>query len=89
MYIGPSPNCIGILLLQNKNRRKPIVPNLTLRSLNVVYAPAEGGSSSGGGGGGSNDDAGIKTPRLLDLSSVPISFMSQDYLERQIKSTSM
>ena len=80
---------MGILLLQNKNRRKPIVPNLTLRSLNLVYAPAEGGSSSGGGGGGSNDDAGIKTPRLLDLSSVPISFMSQDYLERQIKSTSM
>ena len=77
---------MGILLLQNKNRRKPIVPNPTLRSLNVVYAPAEGGSSSGGS---IDDDAGIKTPRLLDLSSVPISFMSQDYLESQIKSTSM
>ncbi len=82
---------MGILLLQNKNRKKAIVPNPTLRSLNVVYAPAEGGSSSGGGSSNDDDDddADNMTPRLLDLSSVPISFMSQDYLERQIKSTSM
>ena len=79
---------MGILLLQNKNRKKLIVPNPTLRSLNVVYAPAEGGLSNADGSGGGNDDAENTTPRLLDLSSVPISFMSQDYLERQIKSTS-
>lgn len=80
---------MGILLLQNKNRKKPLVPNHMLHSLNVVYAPSNddgGGSSSSSS---SSDDSADRTPRLLDPSSVPISFISQDSLEREIKRTSI
>ena len=71
---------MGILLLQNKNRRKPIIPNRVLRSLNVVYAPS-GNSDSG-------DDAAILDPQAIDPSFVPISFIPQNYFEKEIASTS-
>ncbi len=77
---------MGILLLQNKNRKKSIVPNPMLHSLNVVYAPS---NDDGGGSSSSSDDSVDRTPRLLDPSSVPISFISQDSLEREIKRTSI
>ncbi|KAL7430716.1 LOW QUALITY PROTEIN: hypothetical protein ACHAXH_003978 [Discostella pseudostelligera] len=87
VYIGPSPNCMGILLLQNKNRKKPVVPNRTLLSLNVVYTPSN--DDGGGSSSSSSDDRADRTPRLLDPSSVPISFISQDSLEKEIKRTSI
>jgi hypothetical protein len=81
---------MGILLLQNKNRKKPIVPNPMLHSLNVVYAPSiDDGAGSSSSSGSSSDDSVDRTPRLLDPSSVPISFISQDSLEKEIKRTSI
>ena len=77
---------MGILLLQNENRKKSIVPNLKLHSLNVVYAPS---NDDGGGSSSSSDDSADRAPHLLDLSSVPISFISQDSLEKEIKRTSI
>lgn len=70
---------MGILLLQNKNRKKAIVPNKVLRSLNVVYAPPENQ-------GGSDTPPDID-PQVTDPSFIPVSFIPQDYLEREITST--
>jgi hypothetical protein len=70
---------MGVLLLQNKNRKKAIVPNKVLRSLNVVYAPTENQS------GGEVD----LNPQVMDPSYVPISFIPQDYLEKEIVATTI
>ena len=81
MYVAPSANSMGILLLQNKRgRKKTVAPNPVLRSLNVVYAPPEGGDG---------DSTPSLDPQVMDPSSIPISFISQDYLETEIKSTAI
>ena len=75
---------MGILLLQNKNRKKAVVPNPVLRSLNVVYAPPEGDN------GTSNDNASVNLePQAVDPSSIPVSFIPSDYLEKEIKATAL
>lgn len=78
VYLAPSVNSMGILLLQNdrKRQRKGIVTNPVLRSLNVVYAPPDGES------GTTEEDL---SPELMDPSSVPVTFISQDFLEKEIK----
>eukprot|EP00804_Cyclotella_cryptica_P007449 CCRYP_002655-RB/>CCRYP_002655-RB protein AED:0.06 eAED:0.06 QI:86/1/1/1/0.4/0.33/6/2272/408 len=81
VYVAPSPNSMGILLLQNKNRRKAIIPNPVLRSLNVVYAPSDGGNNG--------SDAPNLDPQAVDPSSLPISFIPQDYFEKEISLTSL
>lgn len=78
---------MGILLLQNKNRKKAIVPNPVLRTLNVVYAPSEGAEADTGNSG--NSAAVSLEPVVVDPSSVPISFIPVDYLEKEIKSTTL
>ena len=78
VYLAPSANSMGVLLLQNKNRKKAVVPNKVLRSLNVVYAPSEKQS-------GEVD----LNPQVMDPSSIPISFVPQDYLEREIAATTI
>ena len=83
MYLAPSVNSMGILLLQNEKRRRAVAPNPVLRSLNVVYAPPENGS---GGGDGDGADA---TPQLTDPSSVPIAFVAQEAFEREIQKTAL
>jgi len=75
---------MGILLLQNKQRKKAVVPNPVVRSLNVVYAPPEGSDDSSGGGGANDLE-----PQLKDPSSLPIAFIPQDTLEKEIKMTSV
>mmetsp|Transcript_21506 Transcript_21506/g.46731 ORF Transcript_21506/g.46731 Transcript_21506/m.46731 type:complete len:400 (-) Transcript_21506:261-1460(-) len=79
VYLAPSTNSMGILLLQNKKKRKSggVTPNPVLRSLNVVYAPPDG--ESGTTGDGDLD------PQLMDPSSVPVTFISQDYFEKEIE----
>jgi hypothetical protein len=47
VYLAPSPNCMGVLLLQAKSKKKKISQNPVLESLNVVYTPSqEGGDTS-------------------------------------------
>ena len=70
---------MGILLLQNKNRKKAVVPNKVLRSVNVVYAPSDNQSGN---------DANLD-PQFLDPSSIPIAFVPQDYLEKEIIATTI
>lgn len=79
VYLAPSPNSMGVLLLQNKNRKKAVVPNPVLRSMNVVYN-APGGEDSSSGGALENFE-----PQIMDPSSVPVSFIPQEYLEKEIK----
>eukprot|EP00536_Pseudo-nitzschia_multiseries_P006360 jgi/Psemu1/192997/e_gw1.134.48.1 len=38
-YMSPSPNCMGVLLLQGKKKRA-ITPNPVVDSLNIVYNPS-------------------------------------------------
>ena len=74
---------MGILLLQNKKRKKAVVPNPVLRSLNVVYAPS-GEEGSGGSAATVNLD-----PQAADPSSIPISFIPVDYFEKEIQLTTV
>lgn len=80
-YLAPSANSMGILLLPRPRKRfgrmEALVPNPVLRSLNVVYAP-----TAGGGTAVDDDGASIL---IRDPSYVPISFVSQDSFEREIK----
>lgn len=81
-YLAPSANSMGVLLLQKEKRKRAVVPNPVVRSINVVYAPQEG---AGGGDTGAVDLA----PQLMDPSSVPISFVPEEYLEREVRSTAV
>mmetsp|Transcript_14670 Transcript_14670/g.31301 ORF Transcript_14670/g.31301 Transcript_14670/m.31301 type:complete len:408 (-) Transcript_14670:188-1411(-) len=85
VYVAPSANSMGILLLKNekRGRSKTVAPNPVLRSLNVVYAPPEGGDA------GDGDSTSSLDPQVVDPSSIPISFISQDYLETEIKTTAI
>lgn len=63
VYMAPSPNCMGLLLLQNKKRKKSVVPNPAVGGLNLVYTPSEGSEADG-------------EMVLKDLSGLPIRFQS-------------
>ena len=85
VYLAPSPNSMGVLLLQNKNRKKSVIPNPVLRSMNVVYAPPPGEETSTTDNN-NNTPVNIE-PQIMDPSSIPVSFIPQDYLEKEIKLT--
>ena len=82
---------MGILLLQNKKRKQAVVPNPVLRSLNVVYAPPEGSSSDASESNSSSSSSGANdlVPQLMDPSFVPISFIPESTLEKEIKMTAV
>ena len=82
VYVAPSPNSMGVLLLQNKKRKKAVVPNPVLRSLDVIYAPQDGEN----GAAFSPEDL---DPKFVDPSSIPVSFIPSDYLENEIKKTEL
>jgi len=61
-YMSPSPNCMGVLLLQGK-KRKSITPNPVVDSLNIVYNP-------------SSEETSESELVLKDPSGVPVKFQS-------------
>lgn len=63
VYMSPSPNCMGVLLLQGK-KKKSITPNPVVESLNIVYTPSSEETSG--------EDMFVKDP-----SGVPIKFQSE------------
>lgn len=73
VYMAPSPNCMGVLLLQNKGRKKT-TPNPALNSLNIVYTPA--------GESVSSEDMVLK-----DLSGISIRFQPVDDFSKEEKMT--
>ncbi|VEU34687.1 unnamed protein product [Pseudo-nitzschia multistriata] len=62
VYMSPSPNCMGVLLLQGK-KKKAIVPNPVIDSLNIVYNPS------------TEEESGQELV-LTDPSGIPIRFQS-------------
>ena len=65
VYLGPTGNGMGVLLLPPPNRKARVTPNPVVGSLNVVYTP------SGSPDGSSDDDIDV-----ADLSGTPIKFQS-------------
>ena len=84
VYLAPSPNSMGVLLLQSKNKKKGVVPNPVLRSMNVVYNAPAGSDDGASGATAVNVD-----PTIMDPSSIPVAFVPQEYLEKEIKLTAV
>lgn len=72
-YLSPSPNCMGVLLLQGK-KKKSIIPNPVVDSLNIVYRPL------------SEENSGDSL-LLKDPSGVPVRFQSVDAFTKVEKIT--
>ena len=73
LYMAPSPNCMGVLLLQNK-RKKAVSPNPVVGSMNIVYSPSEGSEEKG-------------EMVLTDLSGLRIRFHSAGDFSKEEKIT--
>lgn len=78
VYLAPSPNSMGVLLLSTKSKKAKITPNAVLRSLNVVYTPSEGTSEEQ-----ANADLQLEDPQ----SSVPVSFVSTAKFDKELAKT--
>ena len=68
VYVAPSPNSMGVLLLPIK--KKKVTPNPVFDALQIVYTPAEDGA-----GGDEGDLA------LTDPSNVKVAFQSAPNFE--------
>ncbi len=99
-YLAPAANSMGVLLLSRREGRGgfffgggrlgPLVPNLALASLNVVYAGAgrvwttlTPATAAAGGGGASS----AMMLSAIDPSGVTISFALQDAFARELGET--
>jgi len=67
---------MGVLLLPNENKRKAVVPNPVLRSLNILYTPSTTAS----------DDADLQ---LFDPSGVPLNFVSVSRFDDEERNTKL
>jgi len=74
VYMGPSQNGMGVLLLQSKKKR--IAPNPVVESLHIVYTPSSGTSAE--------DSSAL---RLVDPSGVVLEFQSATDFEVEEKVT--
>jgi len=77
VYLAPSKNSMGVLLLQSKKKR--ITPNPAVEGLQIVYTPSAASSD------GAAEDA--RAPRLVDPSGVALQFQSAADFEAEEKIT--
>jgi len=81
VYLAPSKDSMGVLLLPSKNKKVSPKPNPAIQSLNIVYQPSvvglEGGNDDGGAASTDADLLIVKDP-----SSVPIAFEPIEYFSR-------
>lgn len=87
VYMAPTPNGMGVLLIPTKNKKKAIIANPVVQALNIVYEPASaiaGEETTGGRGGGEPVDA---PPSLFDPSGVPIQFTPVRQFEAEERMT--
>lgn len=73
VYMAPSPNCMGVLLIP-AGKKKKIVPNPVVDSLNLVYSP-------------SPDAEGQDVPPITDPSGISITFQAVKEFEAEEKAT--
>jgi len=73
VYLAPSKNSMGVLLLQAEKKGKRMKPNPAVRSLNIVYEPPEGTVV--------DDNADLL--KVTDPSAVPITFEPMELFEKQ------
>mmetsp|Transcript_49980 Transcript_49980/g.150339 ORF Transcript_49980/g.150339 Transcript_49980/m.150339 type:complete len:387 (-) Transcript_49980:393-1553(-) len=78
VYLAPTPNSMGILLLP-LDKKKKITPNPVMRTLNVVYTPSQGSDINGAG----------ESMVVQDPSSIGISFTSAGNFEKEEQATSI
>lgn len=89
IYVSPSPNSMGVLLLPNQSGGRfrktaaAVKPNPVVQSLNIVYTPSDGG----GEGGDENEFSVGSSVIATDPSQIPISFQSVKSFEREVKAT--
>lgn len=79
VYLAPSKNSMGVLLLQASNKKVSPKPNPAIQSLNIVYQPSVGGDTT--------DSTDADLLRIKDPSSVPIAFEPIDLFTRVEQST--
>mmetsp|Transcript_43665 Transcript_43665/g.105884 ORF Transcript_43665/g.105884 Transcript_43665/m.105884 type:complete len:412 (+) Transcript_43665:236-1471(+) len=72
VYMSPSPNCMGVLLLPTANKRKKITPNPVVDSLNIVYTPSSDAADATDGASSSSSSG----MTVQDPSGVPVRFQS-------------
>ena len=75
VYMAPSPNCMGVLLLQAKKKKNKISVNPVLESLNLLYTPSPAGGDDSG-------EVGVSDP-----SGVAIAFQPTDQFELEERAT--
>lgn len=83
VYLGPSQNGMGILLLPTPKRSKRVTPNPAVDSLHVVYSPTTAAAAAAPGDGEDDDDnnnnknsVSSAPLRLVDPSGVALEFQS-------------
>jgi catechol 2,3-dioxygenase-like lactoylglutathione lyase family enzyme len=75
VYMGPSPNGMGVLLLSsNSKSKRAITTNPVFESLNVVYTPSEGSE-------------GAEVSTVVDPSGAAIAFQSVSAFEKEERVT--
>jgi hypothetical protein len=83
VYMAPSANGMGVLLLKSKDRK--IVPNPAIQSLRIVYNPSSDAINSSTANGNENDAtvSMVTATRVVDPSGVAIQFQSVSDFERE------
>ena len=75
VFLAPSKNSMGVLLIPTKKKKATLTPNKVFRSLNLVYTPSEGSEDSGA------------SMQVEDPQNVAISFQSVDRYAKEQAST--
>ncbi len=77
VYLAPSKNSMGVLLLQAEKKGKNLSVNPAIRSLNIVYQPS----------GGTMVDESSGDLKVADPSGVPIAFEPVELFDKREQST--
>lgn len=89
VYLSPSPNCMGILLLSStgkkqkkgqKKPKKPLKPNPVLQSLDVVYNPSAAEVMN-------NGETMAMRGTVVDPSQVKLTFIGVEEFEKEERGT--
>jgi hypothetical protein len=86
VYLAPSKNSMGVLLLQAEKKGKRMNANPAVRSLNIVFQPSEGTVVDVDVDADADADVGEQL-KVIDPSAVPIAFESIELFEKRERTT--